>query len=232
MSLSQSLSTVFGPPLSPDATYQQRQECRQSRGIPGRVDRWLVQNTRTTHIAFLRDYLMLNDVNGASCVQCTVELVRTQVPNNQENFAQPDVFTLYITASAPPRTQSGQRARTSPRAILERFSGSPAALDAPDWVQWENPILQFQQPRASFAALFTQMAFWEVNRSQPELALAMVQWAERVTIPNPSLIRKLQPQTPPSTSPPHHHNRRLRRPRPSDDLGEDQPTPTRPRHSI
>ena len=52
----------------------------------------------------------------------------------------------------------------SPRAVLEIFVGSKHALDAPEWTQWTRPSLQFQQPRALFAALFAWMALWDVNR--------------------------------------------------------------------
>lgn len=42
--------------------------------------------------------------------------------------------------------------------------GSPHALNAPEWTHWTHPTLRFQQPRASFAALFGRMAMWDVNR--------------------------------------------------------------------
>lgn len=48
--------------------------------------------------------------------------------------------------------------------MLEIFEGSKHAIDAPEWTQWTRPTLQFQQPRASFAALFGRMALWDVNR--------------------------------------------------------------------
>ena len=70
-------------------------------------------------------------------------------------------FTLYITAVSP-RTDHTTRS-VSPRAVLEIFTGSKHALNALEWTQWTRPTLQFQQPRASFAALFAQMALWDVN---------------------------------------------------------------------
>ncbi|KAF7974701.1 hypothetical protein HWV62_11483 [Athelia sp. TMB] len=236
MPLLYSPDTVFGPSLPPSATYMEIQAYRRTLGLPGPVDRWLLQNTRTTHIAFLADYLMLHDVHGASCVNCVVEMVRTQVPNNHQNLPQPDKYTLYITAVAPPRRQSAQSIRSSPRAVLEIFWGSPLAINAPEWTRWANPVLQFQQPRAEFAALFARMAFWKVNRDYPELALEMVRWAHSITVPSWTLLRRLQPQTPPSSSPPPPPppvNRRLRRRRSMGDVqGDDQSTPTRPRFSM
>ena len=71
-------------------------------------------------------------------------------------------FTLYITAVSP-RTDHTTRS-VSPRAVLEIFTGSKHALNALEWTQWTCPTLQFQQPRASFAALFARMALWDVNR--------------------------------------------------------------------
>ena len=53
----------------------------------------------------------------------------------------------------------------SPLAMLEVFEGSKHALNAPEWTQWNRPTLQFQQPHASFAALFAWMAQWDVNQS-------------------------------------------------------------------
>jgi hypothetical protein len=50
--------------------------------------------------------------------------------------------------------------------VLEEFHGAKGAIDAPDWTAWESPRLEFQQPRASFAVLFLQMATWEVNQSR------------------------------------------------------------------
>lgn len=221
MSLS-SPDSIFGPALAPEASFAQRQEYRRALGLPRLVDRWLTSNLRSTRIAFLKDYLMLIDENGADCVICSVECVRSKVcaycicnmclaisylrlrvqtPANAANFAQPDVWTLYVTATAPSRTGSGQAAIVSPRAILERYVGSKEAIDAPEWTQWTCAIEEFQQPRASFGVLFTRMAFWKVNRDyvspfsclpnatpvysqpfQPQLALDMVKWARRISV--------------------------------------------------
>lgn len=176
--------SVFGPVLSSTATYAQRQACRRALNLPGRVDRWLTSNMRTTRIAGFADYMMLDDVNGADCVVCTVELVCVKVRTrchtsatqfthyvyqglrNLDQFAQPDLYTLYLTAVAPPRTRSSQRSSTSPRATLDRFLGSKSAIDAPEWAQWTASTTTFQQPRASFATLFTRMAMWPVNASE------------------------------------------------------------------
>ena len=57
--------TVFDTSLSPNATYMEVQAYRWTLGIPGPVDRWFLQNTCTTHIAFLVDYLMLPNVRCA-----------------------------------------------------------------------------------------------------------------------------------------------------------------------
>lgn len=62
-----------------------------------------------------------------------------------------------------PRTPHAGRS-ISPLAVLEVFEGSKYALNAPEWTQWNRSTLQFQQPRASFAALFARMAQWDVNR--------------------------------------------------------------------
>lgn len=73
--------SVFGPSLAPDATFAERKAYREAVGLPGPVDRWLTSNMRTTRIAFLKDYLMLNDVDGADCVKCFVQSVCLKVRN-------------------------------------------------------------------------------------------------------------------------------------------------------
>lgn len=55
--------------------------------------------------------------------------------------------------------------------MLEVFEGSKYALDAPEWTQWTRRTLRFQQPRASFAALFARMALWDVNRNEVTIIL-------------------------------------------------------------
>ena len=73
----------------------------------------------------------------------------------------PTLFMLYIKVVSPRTTHSA--CSISPLAILDIFRGSNDAVSAPEWTQWTRPDLQFQQPRASFAALFAQMAQWDMN---------------------------------------------------------------------
>lgn len=89
-----------------------------------------------------------------------------QTPTNRDNFEQPEIWTLYLTATAPARTGSEQVATTSPRAILERYIGSNTAVDAPEWTLWTRSVEKLQQPRAAFGVLFTRMALWKDNRDQ------------------------------------------------------------------
>lgn len=81
----------------------------------------------------------------------------------------PIQYTLYIKVVSP-RTPDAPRS-ISPLAVLEIFEGSKNALNAPEWTQWNRPTLQFQQPRASFAALFARMASWDVNRNEVTITL-------------------------------------------------------------
>jgi hypothetical protein len=65
----------FGPSLSPDATYAERQiYCRDVLMLPGPVDRWLIANSRSPNISFLQDYLLLTDIKKEYVV-CFVEYV-------------------------------------------------------------------------------------------------------------------------------------------------------------
>jgi hypothetical protein len=49
---------------------------------------------------------------------------------------------------------------------MERFTGSNAALNAPDWTSWERKTWEFQQPQLNFASLFVRMAEWEENKHE------------------------------------------------------------------
>lgn len=71
--------SIFGPALSPVATYAEREAYRREHRLPGRVDRWLISNSHSVRIAFLQDYLMLEDINGADCVVCHIERVCVMV---------------------------------------------------------------------------------------------------------------------------------------------------------
>lgn len=71
--------TIFGPALAPNASYAERQAYRVALGLPGPVDRWLTSNIRSNRVAFLKDYLMLIDVNGIDCVECCVQVACVKV---------------------------------------------------------------------------------------------------------------------------------------------------------
>ena len=86
-----------------------------------------------------------------------------QVPQTDSLFADPPMYTLYITASLSPETCALLFLRKSPRAILDQFVGFKEDGYAPEWTRWTQPTLEFQQPEATFADLFVQMATWDVN---------------------------------------------------------------------
>ena len=73
----------------------------------------------------------------------------------------PTLFMLYIKVVSSRTTHSA--CLISPLTILDISRGSNDAVSTPKWTQWTHPDLQFQQPCASFAALFAQMAQWDVN---------------------------------------------------------------------
>ena len=174
-------ANVFGPSsLSPTASYAERQAyCWDVLNLPGPIDRWLTSNCQSPWVAFLRDYMLLPDIQSLHVV-CIVWVICKTVSNCYSknyidlNWHHPEMsgtdnhlnqvtkFTLYITAVSP-RTDHTTRS-VSPRAVLEIFTGSKHALNALEWTQWTCPTLQFQQPCASFAALFARMVLWDVNR--------------------------------------------------------------------
>lgn len=78
LSLKSESESVFRP-LPPSATFAEREAYHLEHQLPGPVDRWLTANSRSPHVAFLQNYLMLDDVNGVSCVVCNIESVCTKV---------------------------------------------------------------------------------------------------------------------------------------------------------
>jgi hypothetical protein len=104
-------------------------------------------------------------------------------------------------AIASPRTQTNLILKTSPQAIMERFTGLNAALNAPDWTSWERKTWEFQQPQLNFASLFVWMAKWEENKHevclcyfrhtsmltdlfQPGLPYKMARWVKSIAASN------------------------------------------------
>jgi hypothetical protein len=71
---------------------------------------------------------------------------------------------LYIKAISSPHSKTAHLLRTSPWAIMERFTGLNRALNAPNWTSWTCKTWKFQQPKLNFASLFVQMADWEENK--------------------------------------------------------------------
>jgi hypothetical protein len=70
---------VFGPALSPSATYAEQQAYRRDvLCLPGPVDCWLLANIRSPWINFLKDYLMLVNVNN-QYVNCIMEIESEEV---------------------------------------------------------------------------------------------------------------------------------------------------------
>lgn len=190
------------PPFSLDATPAERQRyCRDVLKLPGPIDRWLTVNSRSPRIDFLKDYLLLEDVQ-VEYVDCIVKAVCVKVchllscTNNYFNlFVQKSdndpalEYTLYITARASPASRMGQFLSQSPQATLERFVGSRDAINAPEWIRWAQPTLEFQQPKATFVALFIRMAEWDNNKRQ-------VQLKNHFLSPAPFSLNFLQPGLP------------------------------------
>ena len=169
-------TTVFGPSTLPStASYADMQAYRRDvLKLPGPINRWLTSNRWSPWIEFQRDYMLLPDIQSSHVV-CFIKFVAKKVSNQvlirpscdwhhwkaNSLFNSPTQYMLYIKAVSP-RTPYVAHS-ISPLAVLEVFEGSMHALNAPEWTQWNHPTLQFQQPRASFAALFAWMLQWDVN---------------------------------------------------------------------
>ena len=59
-----------------------------------------------------------------------------QVPQTDSLFADPPMYTLYITASLSPETCALLFLRKSPHAILDQFVGFKEDGHAPEWTCW------------------------------------------------------------------------------------------------
>lgn len=170
---------LFGPPLSVNSTDAERQLYRRNTlKLPGPVDRWLTSNARMPNASSLADYFMWSDVK-AEYVVCIVERICEEVSpcfsrigaflinvQNIGNLKQEKTYRLHITANAQSLSDHDFMPRTSPRAVMETFTGSSRAIDAPEWTQWPQPTLRFQHPLVSFAVLFMRMASWDINKNQ------------------------------------------------------------------
>jgi hypothetical protein len=75
------------------------------------------------------------------------------------------MHTLYLTTSVKD-VRVPENMRSSPHIILDVYIGSHNNLSAPDWMHWGSPLLEFHQPRSSFAELFVQMSMWQYNWHQ------------------------------------------------------------------
>jgi hypothetical protein len=111
------------------------------------------------------------------------------MPDNAAGFRQPDNYWLYITACQPLASLAPLFCRKSPRVVLEHFVGSNKALNAPEWTSWSRPMLEFQQPKATFAALFVRMATWDANMATvryPSFAIffRLTMFQARTPLPN------------------------------------------------
>ena len=78
-------------------------------------------------------------------------------------------YTLYIKAISSPHTKTALVLRTSPQAIMERFTGLNTALNAPNWTSWTRKTWTFQHPKLDFASLFVWMADWDENKNEVRL---------------------------------------------------------------
>lgn len=91
----------------------------------------------------------------------------------------PDIFTLYATACVSrSSTLTEDELCYSPRAILDRFEGTPCNLDAPGWIRGLLPghVREIRLPLEDAAHLFFDAALRkaclvEVSFSIPYLGL-------------------------------------------------------------
>lgn len=156
-------------------TYAQREAYRRDvLNIPSPVDQWLLSNARSPRVAFLKVYMMFADVE-AEYVTCRIDMEHDTVsiiiminlghhsPISASQIAGIQAYRLYVTAKPSPRSAHSPDRQLSPRAMLDFFAGSKDDIAAPNWIQWTNPTLIFEQPSLTFAQLFARMATWPLN---------------------------------------------------------------------
>jgi hypothetical protein len=201
-------------PLRPSAATR---KYGHKRLPPEPIDRWLAANSHSPTVAFIQDYLLLKNAVtehvvcvvereciAVSCIYINtlnlIEFSQPQAPDDGTIFEDPPTYTLYITAHLPRGAKYYMLLWQSPRAVLEKFVGFSNDPDAPEWTRWVHSILEFQQPKASFADLFVRMAAWDENKvqvccvtvhlteksepliSQPGLPFRMAQWARSTLV--------------------------------------------------
>ena len=81
-----------------------------------------------------------------------------QVPQTDSLFADPPMYTLYITASLSPETCALLFLRKSPHAILDQFVGFKEDGHAPEWTCW-TLFIWFVQPQIGHAC------YWQIHIS-------------------------------------------------------------------
>ncbi|GLB41485.1 hypothetical protein LshimejAT787_1000850 [Lyophyllum shimeji] len=173
---------------------------RDILGLPGPIDRWLAGNMKMEHawtnVAFLDEFPEMEEVRRNQVV-CTVERERSQPEDDPDSiFTESDTFRLYLSATISGNLPVDTPFRTSPRAILDLFVGSPDEPFAPDWVRSERDVFKFRQPRDTFIALFSRMALWQDNLNEARLSSAMFDWASAISVGTWAENKVPEPRTP------------------------------------
>jgi hypothetical protein len=118
---------------------------------------------------------MLGDIK-TEYVDCTVECVKVYLPLSCPRSALNFSYRMAIMVLDNLASTSCISQHVHRRVILERFVGPFDALDAPEWTSWARPMLEFQQPKATFVTLFLRMATWDENKNEVRLQIAFAEY--------------------------------------------------------
>ena len=174
-------------------------------GLPGPVDRWLVTNARTGgSLNFLKDYMykinLSHDENVLCCVKRHITQVRYPISTSlfhsltclihkatqdDTDFINPPKYTLTLTCSIA-STRVPSSLQKSPTVYLDHFIRFNDELDAPDWVNWEKPVLEYYQPRAIIAETFVHLSGLSPNQRKVSIRFPSI---DRTMISHPPTVR-------------------------------------------
>ncbi|SJL08502.1 uncharacterized protein ARMOST_11866 [Armillaria ostoyae] len=144
-------------PVSPTESFR-RAVTRKSA-----LDRWLSHSIEDDSRSSIDD-----DAASSKYVLCTVK--RVHETYFEVGAPACDVWTLYLTASAP-------QLLDSPRAILDMHVTKPYNA-TPGWVKWPDDTVVFRQDRVRFAFLFGRIGSWYLNRS---ISVHIEHWVDVLT---------------------------------------------------
>lgn len=87
-----------------------------------------------------------------------------QETTNDTIFVDCNTYMLYITAFYPSGSEETLGfIDQSPWAVLDTYTGDKSDIDAPEWMQWDEPSAAFADKAMSFVKIFKSLAVGGLN---------------------------------------------------------------------